>query len=190
MIKIDGQNVIMSEQDKGKETYSYFVMKKLLKNAGLSLTKAAEMMFENHPEHKTSMQNVQSKLSRDAIRFTEFCGLAEACGYSVSFNKIKNKSDENQSKNENTIDKLEDETYNQLMKEISKGFDIVEGVHFDCVVYVGENSTLAAEWTKDKLNLRMDTMMELSIYAMAKHRFNVICSPITLDDSILDAFKF
>ena len=178
MIIIDGKIVEMSKEDNENEPFSYFIVKKLTKNTKLSLTKAIKIMIENHPEYKTSVQNIQSKLLRGSIRFTEFYGLAEACGYDISLIKVE----EDQSDDMSIIDSLGKERYDWFMKKIAKGFDIIPSANFGHVLFIGEDSELAVEWVKEKLNTYMDITRELSVYALAKQKFNVICSPVNLDD--------
>lgn len=85
-----------------RQKIEYSETKKLVKgfltHVGLSLTQAVKEMNNRYPDGATTTQNISNKLTRESIKFTEVCRIAEICGHHVEFIPIEStgKSDEDQ----------------------------------------------------------------------------------------------
>ena len=144
------------------------LIKMLLKDSGLSLTKAIKKLNETHPEHKTTTQNISNKLTRDTLKFQEFIELAEICGYQITLNKTMQKSQKQETPFYN-------KTYSDLLLD---GYTDCESVNFDLIIIAGANAEQAAKWIKENLDSELNETQEIMLMIAANRQFGVNCKPV------------
>lgn len=170
MIKINGDITEFPEVEKGNDTLSYFLLKRLVKDAGLNLSKIVKIMNEQNPEHKTTPQNLSNKLSRDTLKVSEFIKLIEICGYTISFDRIAGELPKDGKKQKET------KTYAELLTE---GYADCDSLNFENIIIAGARAIEAAEWIKDNQLEGMDETQEIILLIAANRQFGVNCKPIS-----------
>lgn len=170
MIKLNGNILDTSDI---KNNISYFLLKRLIKDFGLNISKVVRMMNENNSEHKTTPQNLSNKLSRDTLKVSEFIKLVEICGYTICFNN-ENYKEENKYCN---ID-----SRNDYLTLFLDGYSDCKSINFRTIIIAGANAIKAAKWIEDNQNDNMDTSQEIILLIAANRKFNVYCKPIDIVD--------
>ena len=172
MIKLNGESIDFTrdiELNKD-DSIAYFLVKRLIKEAGLNITKVVRMMNEAHPEHKTTTQNLCNKLSRDTLKVSEFLEIIELCGYNFSFEKIgsgETKETQPETKTE--------KTYTELLLE---GYADCKSVNFQSILIAGAKAQEAAQWIIDNLDNEFSETQEIMLLIAANRQFGVNCKPI------------
>lgn len=169
-VKINGQLCDFPPNESESDNITRMLMKMLLKDSGLSLTKAVKKLNERFPEHKTTTQNISNKLARDTIKFQEFRELADVCGYELSLDRIR----QEQPKRKPITDTPE-KTYNELLLD---GYADCASVNFDSIIIAGANAEQAAKWIVDNLDSEFDETQEIILLLAASRQFKVKCKPI------------
>ena len=62
-------------------------IKVLLAENNTTLKTAVELINKKHPDNTTTVQNVQNKITRQTIRFSEVIDIADVLGYDVVFKR-------------------------------------------------------------------------------------------------------
>lgn len=168
-VEINGILHDFSASEKESENITRMLMKMLLKDSGLSLTKAVKKLNEIHPEHKTTTQNISNKLARDTLKFQEFRELAEVCGYQIALNKI------GQTHLKQPKSKEANKTYNDLLID---GYADCESVNFDLIIIAGANAEQAAKWIKENSDEELNETQEIMLMIAANRQFGVNCKPV------------
>lgn len=168
-VEINGTLHDFPVSEKESENITRMLMKMLLKDSGLSLTKAVKKLNEIHPEHKTTTQNISNKLARDTLKFQEFRELAEVCGYQIALNKI------GQTHLKQPKSKEANKTYNDLLID---GYADCESVNFDLIIIAGANAEQAAKWIKENLDSEYNETQEIMLLLAANRQFGVNCKPV------------
>lgn len=169
MIKLNGIEPKFDEPKTESDNETRQLLKMMLKASGLSLSKAVKAMNEEHPEIKSSTQNISNKLSRDSINFAEFIALASACGFNVNFT-----TDDYIAPEPNKTEKQSDKSFDNLLSE---GMADYHSKHFGLVVIAGLESGTAARFITDNIEPDTSKMDELRLMLYCNHRFNVECKP-------------
>lgn len=169
MIKVNGNAPDLSTSENKTDNKTRLLLKLLMRDAGLSLTKTVKKMNEMHPELTTTTQNISNKLARDSINFSEFIALAEACGYSINFCKISNTPKIQESK------KTANSNYNDLLLD---GYADCESINFDLIIIAGANAEQAAKWIKENLDSELNETQEIMLMIAANRQFGVNCKPV------------
>lgn len=168
-VEINGTLHDFPASEKESENITRMLMKMLLKDSGLSLTKAVKKLNEIHPEHKTTTQNISNKLARDTLKFQEFRELAEVCGYQIALNKI------GQTHLKQPKTKEANKTYNDLLID---GYADCESVNFDLIIIAGANAEQAAKWIKENSDEELNETQEIMLMIAANRQFGVNCKPV------------
>lgn len=168
-VEINGTLHDFPVSEKESENITRMLIKMLLKDSGLSLTKAVKKLNEIHPEHKTTTQNISNKLARDTLKFQEFRELAEVCGYQIALNKI------GQTHLKQPKSKEANKTYNDLLID---GYADCESVNFDLIIIAGANAEQAAQWIKENLDSEYNETQEIMLLLAANRQFGVNCKPV------------
>lgn len=168
-VEINGTLHDFPASEKESENITRMLMKMLLKDSGLSLTKAVKKLNEIHPEHKTTTQNISNKLARDTLKFQEFRELAEVCGYQIALNKI------GQTHLKQPKSKEANKTYNDLLID---GYADCESVNFDLIIIAGANAEQAAKWIKENSDEELNETQEIMLMIAANRQFGVNCKPV------------
>lgn len=71
-----------------KEYNAREIIKRFLKERNETLVHAVELMNANHPDEKTTSQNLTNKLMRNTIKFSEVMEIADVLGYEICFQEI------------------------------------------------------------------------------------------------------
>lgn len=171
-VEINGILHDFPASDKESENITRMLMKMLLKDSGLSLTKAVKKLNEIHPEHKTTTQNISNKLARDTLKFQEFRELAEVCGYQIALNKIGQTHLKQQPKSKEVY---YNKTYNDLLID---GYADCESINFDLIIIAGANAEQAAKWIKENLDEELNETQEIMLMIAANRQFGVNCKPV------------
>jgi len=152
------------------------LLKEMLSQSGLSLAKAVNKMAENHPELKTSTQNISNKLSRNSINFSEMVALAEACGFYISFTTTADEIIVQPPTNK--IEQHFNTTFDEKMVE---GISSYVSEHMKTVIVAGRNADAAVSWIqtfcdehKDEIQTLIDETMLLTTI---QEKFDVQCKP-------------
>lgn len=154
------------------ENLTRMLMKMLLKESGLSLTKAVKKLNEKYPEHKTTTQNISNKLARDTLKFQEFRELAEVCGYQIALNKMGQPAPKQEPKQRESFNK----TYSELLLD---GYSDCESVNFDLIIIAGTNAEQAAKWIKENIDSECNETQEIMLLLAANRQFGVNCKPVS-----------
>lgn len=183
-IYIDGQTIefpeIISDDD---NTFSYRLLKRLIKEANSNLSKVVQTLNEQNPEKKSSPQNLSNKLSNDTLRVKEFFKIIENLGYSVSFNR------------RNGDDTTPDN--NDVYELVKSGYASCKGVHFPTILIVGKRASEAAKKyevflnqnTKDsniKLKDEITIVGETALMVKINELYDVKCFPVDKDNALYD----
>lgn len=168
-VEINGTLHDFPVSEKESENITRMLMKMLLKDSGLSLTKAVKKLNEIHPEHKTTTQNISNKLARDTLKFQEFRELAEVCDYQIALNKI------GQTHLKQPKTKEANKTYNDLLID---GYADCESVNFDLIIIAGANAEQAAKWIKENSDEELNETQEIMLMIAANRQFGVNCKPV------------
>lgn len=150
-------------------TFSYSLVKRLVKDAGLTLKKVVQLLNKNNAE-KTTTQNLSNKLSRDTLKVSEFFRIVAACGYDVNIYK-KGLPAEGR-----VVIKPElQPTHNML---IALGFTDCKSINFTTILIMGAKCKEAANWIEENQNKGMSDAEELLLLINANRQFEVECQPI------------
>lgn len=174
MIKLNGKTPIFPEKQLVSDNDTRSLLRMMLDESGLSLSKAVKRMGELHPDIKTSTQNISNKLARDSINFSEFMALADACGYDVSFDKV---SDNTEPKKQTTTNKIEQHANTTFDDKLIEGMADYQSIYYGLVVIAGENALTAAQFIKENVNPEMSKKEELYFLMYLRHQFNIEWQP-------------
>lgn len=171
MIKLNGESIDFSQDlELNGDSVAYFLVKRLVKEAGLNITKVVRMMNEAHPEHQTTTQNLCNKLSRDTLKVSEFLEIIEMCGYNFSFEKIGSGETK-----ETQPEPKKDKAFVDLLIE---GYADYKSVNFQYVIIAGAKAQEAAQWITENLDNEFDETQEIMLLIAANRQFGVNCKPI------------
>lgn len=167
MIKINNS---VFEYD-GNDTFSYMLLKWLMKEAGFNLKTAVEAFNRAYPDEKTTPQNISNKLTRDSMKLNEFMKFAEVFGYTIYFDDGKIPMHQAEPKK----DLKPNQNYYELL---IAGFTSCKSINYKAVIIAGANAQAAAEWIESNLTDGMSEPEELLLLVSAKQEFNVDCKPV------------
>lgn len=162
MIKINGKIAEFPEDDREEiDKLSYYLLKKLIKDAGYNIQTVVQKLNQQRPNHQTTPQNLSNKLSRDTLKLSEFVHLVELCGYTISFD------------GDNTAD--DSKTFSSLVLE---GYTDCESINYKQIVIVGTRAQEAAQFIESNLSEGMEETQEIVLLISANRQFGVMCKPI------------
>lgn len=187
MIKLNGKEPIFPEAQSESDNNTRSLLRMMLSESGLSLSKAVKRMGELHPDVKTSTQNISNKLARDSINFSEFMALADACGYTVSFDRTKQKEPtssndtiripDDEPKPIRLKNKTEQQSNISFEDKLLEGMADYQSIYYGLVAIAGENALTAAQFIKENVNPEMSKKEELYFLMYLRHQFNIEWQP-------------
>ncbi len=183
MIRLNGEVFADDLTSTADTTFSYAIVKRLVKDAGLTLKKVVQILNKDNAE-KTTTQNLSNKLSRDTLKLLEFCRIASACGYDISIHKKGMPP-------EGKVDFRPDTTptpdipkralTNGFKSLMLQGYTDYPSKNFEAVIIAGAKAQEAAEFIINNLYDGMDETQEVLLMIAANRHYKVLCQPITND---------
>ena len=178
MVIINGESIDFTrDMELNKEdSIAYFLVKRLIKDAKLNITKVVRMMNEAHPEHQTTMQNLCNKLGRDTLKVSEFLEIINMCGYDIFFEqRDADKRNVPYTEPQKTSYTLSFDDFSTLVTE---DFTDCKSINFRSIIIAGARAKEAAQWVTSQLTDDMDIQEEVIMLLNANREFNVVCKPI------------
>lgn len=172
MVIINGESIDFTRDMElnNDDSIAYFLVKRLIKEAGLNITKVVRMINDAHPEHKSTTQNFCNKLSRDTLKVSELLDVLKMCGYNVVFEKIGSEEKKKPQPETKT-----EKTYTELLLE---GYADCKSVNFQSILIAGAKAQEAAQWIIDNLDNEFSETQEIMLLIAANRQFGVNCKPI------------
>jgi len=168
--KLNGVGYNLQAESKDNNRVTYTLMKILIQNADLDLSKATRKFNKLYPDDATTSQNLSNKLYRDSLRVTEFFKLLNALGYVVSFDFAEKETFKP------VLSESKDET--KLSALLKEGFTDCKSKNYTGIVITGAKAQEAAEFIESNLTDGMTETQELYLLISANHRFGVDCKPV------------
>lgn len=187
----------------GNDTFAYHLFKALVRDAGFNLKSAIDKFNIDHPEQRTTPQNISNKLSRDSIKLTEFIKFAESFGYKISFQQINSADAETEATPAKSaphrIPKEKDPEEDKPVRAehkiprnkpaekdvkvsyaslLARGYAVCKSINFQGIMIAGKKAEEAAAWIESKINPEMDEMEEMVVIVNANHQFQVLAKPL------------
>lgn len=179
MIRINGDKFEIYQkagQESDDTSIVYYLVKRLVKDAGLNLAKITQMLNGARPGNATTPQNLSNKLGRDTLRVTEFIEIVNMCGYDISFElhdaAKKNTSYTEPQKTSYTL------SFDDFSTLVTEDFTDCQSINFKNIVIAGARAKEAAQWVTSQLTDNMDIQEEVMMLLNANREFNVVCKPI------------
>ncbi len=170
MIRINGEAFADDLTCNEEGTFSYALIKRIIKEAGFTIKKVVMTLNKKYPEDKTTSQNLNNKLYRDTLKVSEFFRIVDVCGYDVNIYKKGMPSE-----GRIAIDPDFTLTHNMM---IALGFTDCKSINFTAILIMGAKCKEAAKWIEDNQSKDMTDAEELLLLINANRQFEVECKPI------------